>query len=132
MSKMTIGEVADRAGIRTSALRYYESVGLIAPPSRISGQRRYDEDVLQNLSVIHVAQQAGFTVAEIKVLLFGFEDGVTPSARWRTLAEQKITEVDALIARANAMKHLLEDGLNCGCLNFQECVMVNGSGCDAK
>jgi MerR family redox-sensitive transcriptional activator SoxR len=129
MEKLTIGEVAERAGMRTSALRYYESVGLLAPPDRVSGQRRYDADVLQQLSVIHVAQEAGFTVAEIKVLLFGFEDDVAPSARWRAMAEQKLPEVDALIKRANAMKRILEEGLNCGCVDFKECMIVMGSGC---
>jgi MerR family redox-sensitive transcriptional activator SoxR len=121
MEQLTIGEVAKRAGLRASALRFYESVGLLTPPSRKGGQRRYNADVLNQLAVIQVAQQAGFTVAEIKLLLYGFEAEVTPSARWRTMAEQKLPEVNSLIARATAMKRLLEEGLNCGCLDFHEC-----------
>ncbi|MEO5950865.1 MAG: MerR family transcriptional regulator [Chloroflexia bacterium] len=132
MEKLTIGEVASKAGLRTSALRYYESVGLLAPPSRVSGQRRYDAEVLRHLLVIQVAQQAGFSVAEIKVLLYGFEEDVTPSVRWRAMAKQKLPEVESLIERANVMKRLLEEGLNCGCLNFQECVMIDGAGCSVE
>ena len=127
--QLTIGEVANRAGLRTSTLRWYERVGLLEPPVRVSGQRRYGQDVLQHLSVIQVAQEAGFTIAEIKVLLHGFAEDVAPSARWRAMAEQKLPQVDLLIERANAMKRLLEEGLNCGCLNFEECVIVAGSGC---
>jgi MerR family redox-sensitive transcriptional activator SoxR len=125
----TIGEVAQQAGLRPSAVRYYESVGILPAPRRVNGRRRYDATVLQHLAVIQVAQQAGFTMAEIGVLLHGFAAEVPPSARWRTLAQQKLPEVDSLIQRAQAMKRLLEEGLDCGCLNFEECVIVAGAGC---
>ncbi len=65
---LTIGEVARRAGVRTSALRYYEEVGVLPPPERKSGQRRYDETVLARLAVVRLAQELGFTVAEIRAL----------------------------------------------------------------
>jgi MerR family redox-sensitive transcriptional activator SoxR len=129
MEEWTIGEVARRAGLRPSAVRYYESVGLLPPPRRINGRRHYDATVLQHLAVIGVAQQAGFTMAEIGILLHGFAADVPPSARWRTLAQQKLPEVDQLIQRAQAMKRLLEEGLDCGCLDFSECVIVAGTGC---
>ncbi len=125
----TIGEVARRAGLRASAVRYYESTGILPAPRRINGRRRYDATVLQHLAVIQVAQQAGFTMAEISILLHGFAADVPPSARWRTLAQQKLPEVEALITRAVAMKRLLEEGLDCGCLDFSDCVMVAGAGC---
>ena len=63
--ELTIGEVARRAGIRTSAIRYYESVGLLPAPPRMSGRRRYDPSIVQRLAVLHLAQEAGFTMAEI-------------------------------------------------------------------
>lgn len=129
MEEWTIGEVARRAGLRTSAVRYYESVGILPAPRRINGRRRYDPAILQHLAVIQVAQQAGFTMAEIGLLLHGFTGDVPPSARWRTLAQAKLTEVETLIQRAQAMKRLLEEGLDCGCLDFNECVMVAGAGC---
>ena len=83
---LTIGEVAQLAGLRRSALRYYESVGLLPPPERVNGRRRYDHSVLQQLAVLRLAQQAGFTVAEMRVLVHGFPSDIPVSARWRTLA----------------------------------------------
>ncbi|MEP7294406.1 MAG: MerR family transcriptional regulator, partial [Chloroflexota bacterium] len=68
MAQLTISEVARQAGVRTSTLRYYESIGLLPEPARISGRRHYDADVLQRLEIIRTAQQAGFTLAELRVL----------------------------------------------------------------
>ena len=65
MEELTIGEVARRAGIRTSALRFYESIGLMPLPKRVSGRRRYEENTVQMLKIVQLAQDAGFTIAEI-------------------------------------------------------------------
>jgi MerR family redox-sensitive transcriptional activator SoxR len=73
--------VARRVGIRTSALRYYERVGLLPAPRRVSGRRRYDESTVQMLRLIQLAQGAGFTVAEIQTLLHGFAPDTPPAAR---------------------------------------------------
>jgi|GraSoiStandDraft_41_1057321.scaffolds.fasta_scaffold669927_4 MerR family redox-sensitive transcriptional activator SoxR len=118
---LSIGEVADRAGLNPSAIRYYERIGLLPDPQRVSGQRRYDESVLGRLAVIDFAQQAGFTLAETRTLMSGFSAKVPPSARWRSLAQRKLPEVEDLIARANGMKRLLEEGLECECLSLEEC-----------
>src|SRR6478735_9399062 len=98
MEELPIGEVARQAGIRPSALRYYESIGLMPAPKRVNGQRRYDESTVQMLKVVQLAQQAGFTVAEIQTLLHGFAPDTPPAARWQPLARSKIRELDALIA----------------------------------
>ena len=121
MEELTIGEVARRAGIRTSALRYYESIGLLPAPRRVNGRRRYDPAAIQMLSVIQLAQQAGFTIAEIQTLFHGFAAGTPPADRWRPLAKHKLGEIDALIARAQHMKRLLEMLLQCGCPSLEEC-----------
>src|SRR6266702_3575716 len=122
MEALTIGEVAQRAGIRASAIRYYESVEVLPAPQRINGRRRYDENVLGRLAVIQVAQQAGFTVAEIRTLFNGFTPETPASARWEALSHQKLAEVDALIRRAQAMKRVLEEQLlRCRCLTLDEC-----------
>jgi MerR family redox-sensitive transcriptional activator SoxR len=122
MQELTIGEVAQRTGMRASALRYYESVEILAAPRRINGQRRYDARVFDQLAVIQVAQQAGFTVSEIRTLFNGFTAETPASARWQELAHQKLTEVDALLRRAQAMKRLLEEVLlRCRCLTLDEC-----------
>lgn len=125
---MSIGEVAIRAGIRPSALRYYEGVGLLPAPERVNGRRCYDgevlRDVLDRLTVVRVAQQAGFTVTEIKTLLDGFSDDTPPSERWRVLAREKLTEVEALVERALGMKRLLERGLRYECLRLEDCDLI--------
>jgi MerR family redox-sensitive transcriptional activator SoxR len=124
--------VARRAGIRRAALRYYESIGLMPLPKRVSGQRRYDERTVQMLKIVQLAQAAGFTVAEIKTLLHGFAPDTPPAARWQPLARLKIRELDALIARAQQMKVVLEKGLNCGCLRLEDCAIVLEEGCCQK
>jgi MerR family redox-sensitive transcriptional activator SoxR len=129
MEDLAIGEVARRAGIRPSALRYYESISLLPEPRRVGGRRRYDQSTVQMLKVIQLAQQAGFTVAEIQTLLHGFEPGTPPAARWQPLARQKLRELDALIERAQHMKHILETGLNCGCLRLEDCAIALEKGC---
>src|SRR5690242_20032780 len=121
MEELAIGEVARRAGVRPSALRYYESIGLLPAPRRINGRRRYNPSIVQLLSVIHLAQQAGFSMAEIQILFHGFAADTLPGERWRPLAEHKLKEVDALIARAQQMRQILENLLDCGCLNLEEC-----------
>ncbi len=121
MEELTIGEVARRAGVRTSALRYYESIGLLPAARRVNGRRRYDPDAVRMLAVIHLAQQAGFSMAEIQTLFHGFAAETPPGERWRPLAEHKLGEVDALIARAQQMKRILETLLECGCVRLEEC-----------
>ncbi len=121
--ELTISTVARRAGVRPSAIRYYESVGLVPAPPRVNGRRRYGHDVLPRLTLIAAAQQMGFTIAEIKTLLHGFAPETLAAARWRALAERKLPEVEALIARAHAMKRLIEASLQCGCLSLEECAL---------
>ncbi len=128
MGSMNIGEVARWAGVRPSTLRYYEGVGLLPSPERTNGRRRYDgevlREVLDRLTIVRVAQQAGFTISEIRTLLDWFSEDTPPSKRWRVLAREKLTEVDALIERALGMKDLLERGLRCECLRLEECSLV--------
>jgi MerR family transcriptional regulator, redox-sensitive transcriptional activator SoxR len=118
----SIGEVARRAGVRPSALRYYERVGVLPSPGRENGRRRYGgealREALDRLAVVRVAQRAGFTIAEIRTLLDGFSEDTPPSERWRVLAQDKLPEVEALVERALGMKDLLERGLRCECLSL--------------
>ena len=121
---MAIGEVARRAGINASAIRYYEKAGLLVEPARANGRRRYGPEVLDLLAMIRVAQRAGFTVAETRTLMDGFSAQDPPSERWRVLAREKLSEVEALIVRARAMKRLLERGLRCECLSIEDCALL--------
>lgn len=131
----SIGEVARSAGARPSALRYYESVGLLPRPERANGRRRYGgellREVLRRLTVVRVAKQAGFTISEIRTLLDGFAEDVPPSERWRVLAQDKLPEVEALVERALGMKNLLERGLRCECLSMDDCALVGKGALDS-
>ena len=129
MEDLPIGEVARQAGIRPSALRYYESIGLMPAPKRVNGRRRYDQGAVQMLRVVQLAQRAGFSVAEIQTLLHGFAPDTPPAARWQPLARQKLRELDMVIAQAQQMKRVLQTGLNCGCLRLEDCAIVLDQGC---
>ena len=124
MGELTIGEVARRAGLRASAVRYYEDAGILPPAARVSGQRRYDETVLARLAVIRLAQEVGFSVAEIRALVDGFDTAGVASERWQEMARHKLPDVDALMQRAARMKLLLETSLACGCLTLDACQLV--------
>jgi MerR family redox-sensitive transcriptional activator SoxR len=121
MANITIGEVARRAGLQTSAIRYYEKIGLLPKTQRIGGQRRYEPGVLSFLEVIDVAKRAGFRMDEIRHLFHGFGKGTPAFRRWQSLARRKITEMDDLIARAKKMKRLLEKADRCKCLDLEDC-----------
>ncbi len=120
---LRIGEVARRAGVRVSLIRYYEEVGLLPEPERVSGQRRYDESVLRRLAVIDVAQRAGLSLEEIRELV---EHGDDPmSDRLRELAERRLPEIDALIERAQRVRAWLAAAQSCGCDAFDECELFD-------
>ena len=125
MAMMGIGEVAAQSGLRPSAIRYYEQVGILPEPERVNGRRRYDPDVLHVLHAIGVARAAGFGIEELRQIFSGIRDREAPSAVWQRFAEQKLREVDDLILRANEMRRLLEEGLRCGCLGVEECMLFS-------
>jgi MerR family transcriptional regulator, redox-sensitive transcriptional activator SoxR len=120
---LTIGAVARQASIATSVIRYYEAIGLLPVPARFNGRRRYDDSMVQRLRVIAHAQEAGFTLGEIRELFFGFESGTPPSVRWEALASRKLAELDAQVARIRAMQSLLREGMRCGCLTIEQCTV---------
>jgi len=124
MTEMTIGAVAKRVGVQTSALRYYESVGLLPQPKRVNGRRRYDEDVFPQIRMIQLTQRAGFTIAEIKMLKDGFQPDTPLSARWRVLAQKKLVELNNRILETEQMVAMLQNGLECGCLDLDDCAFV--------
>jgi MerR family redox-sensitive transcriptional activator SoxR len=117
--QLTIGEVAGRAGMRTSRIRYYESRGVLPEPKRLSGKRRYSPDVLRRLAIIDAAQHVGFTLDEIRELL-GSDDRPAHE-RLRRLAQLKLPEIDGLIERATAVRGLLEMCSACDCESLDVC-----------
>lgn len=117
---MTIGQVAARAGVRTSHIRYYERVGVLPEPQRVSGQRRYEEGVLHRLAIIGVAQRAGFSLEEIRDLMAS-GNGEAAGERVRALAEARLPDVDALIQRAEAVRQWLQLARTCDCATVDVC-----------
>src|SRR5437660_2386411 len=119
MAGMSIGEVARKMGLRSSAIRYYERLGVIPKAPRLSGRRRYDERVLERLAMVRFAKHVGFTIAEIKVLLGGVE-GRPPTERWRKLAAEKVAQVDAFVAQARTIRKMLAETLVFQCPKLVE------------
>jgi DNA-binding transcriptional MerR regulator len=130
--ELTIGEVARRAGVATSSIRYYERIGLLPEPDRLGGQRRYDADVLGKLGFIGVAQSAGFKLREIKELIEGVDGANGLGEQMRSLSSQKLGEVEALLERTKAMKGWLEVAKECGCATPAECALFPASGEEAQ
>ena len=121
-SQLTISEVARKIGLRPSAIRYYEQIGIIPPVKRSGGQRRYDAKVLSRLAVIRQARQSGFSLPEIRELFFGFERGTGAAERWQKLSERKLAEFEASIEQIRAVQRglsQLRDG--CHCKTLDEC-----------
>ena len=121
MSGLSIGDVARRTGIRPSALRFYEEAGILPRPARTGGRRLYDADAIRRVDVLRFAQQAGFTLKEIKALFRGFDNETTLSSRWQTLARAKLAELDVLEKRVRRMRRALQLGLECGCVRIEDC-----------
>jgi MerR family redox-sensitive transcriptional activator SoxR len=118
---MKIGQIAERAGTPASTIRYYEKIGVLPEPSRESGQRVYGTDVIEYLEAIGIAQNLGFHLDEIKMLLGSFRAAEDPSVECRRMAERKIRELDELVAKAQKMKQILEHGLTCQCTSLSGC-----------
>lgn len=122
MEELTISEVAKRAGLRASAIRYYESIQLLPPPQRSAGQRRYTPEVLRRLSFIQVAQAAGLTLAEIRAFTNELDTGTPLPKRWQELAHQKLAEAETVMRKVEGMKLILVNGLGCRCADLEECI----------
>lgn len=124
---LTIGQVAAKAGVNVSAIRYYERHGLMPEPERVSGQRRYTDQAVQRLGIIDAAKQAGFTLDEVRVLLDSTDQGAPAHEQLRALAERKLPEVDALIDRAQTMRAWLTTATACDCDTLDACVLFSDS-----
>jgi DNA-binding transcriptional MerR regulator len=119
---LTIGELARRAGVTTSALRYYEELGLFPAPARISGQRRYPESAARVVGAILLYSDAGFTLAEQKALMTSRED---TGGEWIRHARRKLAELDEQIARAQAVRDAIRHGLRCPHDDVRQCPNFN-------
>jgi MerR family redox-sensitive transcriptional activator SoxR len=122
MPELTISEVARQVGFQPSAIRYYERIGLLPPPLRISGQRRYDSMALNRLAVVQRARQLGFSLKEIRQLFFSFPKNAQASERWRNLSQTKLSELDKLMNEVENVRSLLKRMMeNCRCNSLDQC-----------
>lgn len=115
---LTIGEVARRAAVAATTLRFYEKVGLIAPTERVGGRRRYDDAVLARLEVIRLCKSAGFTLDEIQTL---YADEAPGRPASRALVEAKLAEIDARMTELARAREILEWGMRCTCPSIDAC-----------
>jgi len=121
---LAISDVARVFGLRTSAIRYYEQIGILPPPVRKDGQRRYEKSVLFRLAVVQRAQESGFTLEEIRELFFGFRPATRPPKRWHELSERKIAELQLRMKQLKLMQTLLKQ--------MQACRLPRATGTRAK
>jgi MerR family redox-sensitive transcriptional activator SoxR len=122
MPQLTVSQVARQVGLRPSAIRYYERIGVLTPAQRVRGQRRYDVSALHRLAVIQRARQTGFTLPEIRELFFGFREATPASRRWKTLSQRKLVELDSQLEHIRSMQRLIRKLMqNCHCKTLEEC-----------
>jgi MerR family redox-sensitive transcriptional activator SoxR len=121
--QLAIGEVAARAGMSASRIRFYEARGLLPEPERMAGKRRYTDDVFRRLAIIDAAQRVGFTLEEVRDLL-GSRDELAHE-RLRQLALLKLPELDDLIARATSVRRVLKICSRCSCESIDVCRMFD-------
>jgi MerR family redox-sensitive transcriptional activator SoxR len=125
MSSLSIGEVARLSGKAASAIRYYEDVGLVDPPARVSGRRRYAPEVVRRLAVIETAQRAGLSLDEIRLLLRASPADGAATERLRAVAEEKLPALREAIERAELVRGWLEDAARCCCPTLDECPLFD-------
>ncbi len=124
--QLTIGEVADRSGVTTPTLRYYESIGLIGSQRTAGNHRTFDRDVLRRLAFIRVAQRVGLSLDEIRDALATLPAARTPTPRdWDRLSRSWRARLDDQIALLERLRDDLSDCIGCGCLSFRACRLYN-------
>ena len=124
--RLTIGQVAARTGVATSALRFYEERGLIASERNGGGHRRYARPVIRRVAFILFAQRVGLTLEQIGEELARLPAGRTPKREdWAQLSAGWRTRVDEQIAQLERLRESLTDCIGCGCLSLDRCALVN-------
>jgi MerR family redox-sensitive transcriptional activator SoxR len=126
MTELTIGELSDRSGVATSAIRYYEDRGLVASRRTTGNQRRYERAMLRRLAFIRTAQRVGLTLDEIEDALATLPSNRTPTkADWTRLSRGWRPRLDAQIAQLERLRDTLDSCIGCGCLSLKRCTLSN-------
>lgn len=125
-SQLTIGELASRTGVATSALRFYEDQGLIQADRAESGHRRYQQATLRRVSFIKIAQEVGLTLQEIAEAMSSLPDSRTPNQEdWARLSASWRPRLDDQIAMLERLRDRLDSCIGCGCLSLRKCAILN-------
>ena len=123
---LTVGEVAARAGVPASTLRFYEREGLIGAARSDGGQRRYEREVLRRIAFVRAAQRVGLTLDEIREALASLPSARTPTrADWTRLSRSWRPRLDARIAELVRLRDGLDSCIGCGCLSLRSCRLSN-------
>ena len=126
MSELTIGELAARSGVSTSALRFYEERGLIESRRTTGNQRRYPKATLRRVAFVRTAQRVGLTLEEVSEALATLPQGRTPTkADWARLSRSWRPRLDEQIRRIELLRDRLDGCIGCGCLSLRTCTLVN-------
>ena len=126
MTQLTIGHLAERAGVATSAIRFYESKGLISSVRTTGNQRRYEQSTLRRLAFIRTAQRIGLSLEEIGEALATLPDGRTPTkSDWHRLSKAWRPRLDEQIERIERLRDRLDGCIGCGCLSLKTCALTN-------
>lgn len=122
----TVGELAERAGVATSALRFYEREGLIHSRRTSGNQRRYSRDTLRRVAFIRASQRLGMPLAAIRDALALLPDSRTPTREdWARVSEGWRSDLDERIRLMQQLRDNLTDCIGCGCLSIDVCVLTN-------
>ncbi|MEY2522211.1 MAG: MerR family transcriptional regulator, redox-sensitive transcriptional activator SoxR [Ilumatobacteraceae bacterium] len=126
VKRFSVGELAARAGVATSALRFYEANGLIASERNSSGHRRYRPDALRRVAFIQVAQRIGLSLGDVGAALGSLPSGRTPTRDdWNELASRWLPRIDDQIAALELLRDRLDGCIGCGCLSLDTCELYN-------
>jgi MerR family transcriptional regulator, redox-sensitive transcriptional activator SoxR len=128
VDELTIGQVAARAGVAPSALRYYEDQGLVTASRTPGGARRYPRSVLRRLAFVRAAQNVGLSLGEVREALATLPEGRPPTARdWARLSSAWRERLDEQIAALERLRDGLTSCIGCGCLSLTRCRLYNPS-----
>src|SRR3954453_5684803 len=126
MTEITIGELSERSGVATSAIRYYEDLGLVSSRRMTGNQRRYERAMLRRLAFIRTAQRVGLSLEEIEAALATLPSNRTPTkADWTRLSRAWRSRLDTRIAQLQRLRDTLDSCIGCGCLSLKRCNLSN-------
>ena len=126
MGNLSIGQLAERTGLAVSAIRYYETQGLVSPERNAGGQRRFLRSDIRRLSFVQIAQQFGFTIGQIREQFAALPDGRTPTKQdWTRISRSFRAELDQRIETLTNLRNNLDGCIGCGCLSLRKCALYN-------